>query len=472
MTDLHTVEKSAAIEPGAASDELEVSVPPAVGYMNPEQEARQVKIFCYQCQQKLDVTGLMPFAHINCPSCGTDLIIPEWFDNYLLEEPCGRGGMASVYRALDIALDREVAVKILDQENSGDREVFLNEARTAATINHSGVIPIYTCGIFENQAYLVMQFMPGGSLEQKLLLKKGAPLPVEDVMQWIHDAAEGLEYAARHGIIHHDVKPGNIMLDADGNAKIGDFGIACRQQSDVPSDREAYGSPLYVSPEKISTGTEDSSGDIYSLGASFYHLLTGIPPFQHENLEELLWSRVKQNPVAPHMLRPGISPLISSLIMRMMNRNPELRPGYEEIIRQLNALLHNTETTSFIMPREMPFPKGADGQRKNPNSHSSLRIKSPSVMLKRQRSSAARIPPEDPGQTNDFSQAVRETLSVKSSPVSDPEKQPPKPVNWFLIVLILIAVTVAGFMFFSTIQLVRAVRFSPESVFNQPSERR
>ncbi|MBO4632117.1 MAG: hypothetical protein J5858_09360, partial [Lentisphaeria bacterium] len=137
--------------------ELEISVPAAQDSANLESSDRQIKIFCYQCQQKLDVTGLMPFAHFSCPACGADLIIPKWFDNYLLEEPCGRGGMASVYRALDIALDREVAVKILDPDGFGSQEAFLNEARTAATINHFGVIPIYTCGIYNDQAYILMQ---------------------------------------------------------------------------------------------------------------------------------------------------------------------------------------------------------------------------------------------------------------------------------------------------------------------------
>ena len=230
------------------TSELEVSVP-ADGSAGSPQSVRQVKIYCHQCQQKLDVTGLQPFAHLNCPVCGVDLIIPKWFDTYLLEEPCGRGGMAWVYRALDIALDREVAVKILDPDGSGSAESFLNEARTAATINHSCVIPIYTCGVFQDQANIVMQFMNGGSLEQKLQQKKGAALPVDEVLQWFHDAAEGLEYAARHGIIHHDVKPGNIMLDADGNAKIGDFGIAGRLQAENPDLKaDLYGSPLYISP--------------------------------------------------------------------------------------------------------------------------------------------------------------------------------------------------------------------------------
>lgn len=434
--------------------ELEVSVPPSSEYANPDKTARQIKIFCHHCQQKLDVTGLLPFAHLNCPSCGTELIVPKWFDNYLLEEPCGRGGMASVYRALDIALDREVAVKILDPKGCSSKEIFLNEARTAATINHSGVIPIYTCGIFEGQAYMVMQFMNGGSLEQKLLLKKGAALPVNDVLQWIHDAAEGLDYAARHGIIHHDVKPGNIMLDSDGNAKIGDFGIAARK-NDNRKNRVSYGSPLYVSPEKVATGTEDCSGDIYSLGATFYHLLTGIPPFQHENQEELLWTRVKQNPVAPHQLRTGIPPLVSGLIMRMMHRTPEKRPSYEEIIRNLNALLHHSDNSTLTMRKEMPLPHGYDGGPKSPNSTSSLRVKSPSVVLKRRRSSIARVIPgsADEAERRKLGEAINQA-APSGRPAGGSSSR--EKTSWQLVMLIILAVLASSFMFFAAAQLIQA----------------
>ena len=456
MADLQKNDNGTAGPDQLHPEELAVSVPPAETSPVSGGNVRQVKIFCFKCQQKLDVTGLMPFAHINCPVCGTDLIIPKWFDNYLLEEPCGRGGMASVYRALDIALDREVAVKILNQVGLKYTGPFLNEARIAATINHSSVIPIYTCGIFDQQAYMVMQFMNGGSLEQKLLLKKGSPLPIDDVLQWMHDVAEGLDYAAKHGIIHHDVKPGNIMLDNDGNAKIGDFGIADRKQEEEGPVKESYGSPLYVSPEKVSTGNEDISGDIYSLGATFYHLLTGVPPFQHENLEELLWTRVRQNPVAPHQLRPGISPLISSLIMRMMNHSPEMRPGYEEIIRNLNVFLRSNDAAPVVMHKEIPLPKGSAGAN-SPNSTSSLRVKSPSAILKRRRSSIVRA---EPGTTSE-QEAKPLGKMVADTPVKTRVPALSGKNSWLLISLILTAVCAAGFAAFSTVQMIQAFSFSP-----------
>ncbi len=148
---------------------------------------RPVKIFCHHCQQKLDVTSLEPFSRFACPMCGTELIVPTWFDNYLLEEPVGTGGMATVYRALDIALDREVAIKILKEEvlpASELSDLFLNEARTAATINHYAVVPIYTCGICDGKTYIVMQFMNGGSLEQKQKACENLTVPVNDAVKW------------------------------------------------------------------------------------------------------------------------------------------------------------------------------------------------------------------------------------------------------------------------------------------------
>ena len=317
--------------------------------LNKEKAAarRQLKISCHRCLQKLDVTYLEPFAHFNCPACNGDLIVPKWFDNYLLEEPGGIGGMARVYRALDLALDREVAIKVLNPEVANEKErneLFLHEARTAATINHYAVIPIYTCGTFEEQPYIVMQYMAGGSLEEKLTAGKGL-IPVNDVLQWMRDVAEGLDNASRHGIIHHDIKPGNIMLDPDGNAKVGDFGIA-QALRDTRAEKvfeltKSWISPHYVSPEKVLSGKEDARGDIYSLGATFYNLITGFTPYDHNDVDELIKLRLQKDPVAPHQHRSEIPSEISRLILSMMFRDPEKRPSYREIVKTLNTCLKN-----------------------------------------------------------------------------------------------------------------------------------
>ena len=141
---------------------------------------RKIKIACPGCGQKLDVTELTPFSRIACPACGLSLIVPKWFNNYLLEEPGGKGGMATVSRALDVALDREVAIKIFDPYLAArgvSPDLFLHEARIAATVNHPAVVPIFSCGEWDGSTYIVMQYMGGGTLERRLK-EAGGRLPM------------------------------------------------------------------------------------------------------------------------------------------------------------------------------------------------------------------------------------------------------------------------------------------------------
>lgn len=314
-----------------------------------DDSSRTLKFYCHICGQKLDATGLTPFSKILCPACEGTLIVPAWFENYLLEEPVGQGGMATVYRALDIALDREVAIKLLDKSVLGENiiDIFLHEARTAATINHYAIIPIYTCGMGaqNDQAYIVMQYMNGGSLDDILESQQGL-LPPVTIAQWIHDVAEGLECAARHGIVHHDVKPGNIMLDADGRAKIGDFGIANSVKSAVNEMvREKFKSwvtPNYVSPEKVLYQEEDFRGDIYSLGATFFHMLTNRPPFIHHDVNELAMLRTVMPAPTPISIRPDTPKILNDLIMNMLHLNPLKRPTYPEICATLKKYMTST----------------------------------------------------------------------------------------------------------------------------------
>lgn len=308
-----------------------------------------IKIVCRKCGQKLDVTNCEPFSVFACPHCENPLTVPRLFDSYLLEEIVGEGGMATVYRAVDPALDREVAVKILrDPEDTDEdfRELFLREARTAASINHQAVIAIYNCSVSGGAPYIVMEYMGGGSLEN-VLEKNPGKLDILQVCKWILDVAEGLERAARNGIVHHDIKPANIMMDNDGNVKIGDFGIAQKKFdkfSPLSVTENSWGSPFYVSPEKAKDGIESFYGDIYSLGAAFYHLLTGVPPFsEYEDIEELVYARIDKEPLPPAEIRKDIPVELSRIVMNMMARDPRMRPGYPEIRSSLAAFIKKSE---------------------------------------------------------------------------------------------------------------------------------
>jgi serine/threonine protein kinase len=304
----------------------------------PKDNAGKLKVSCHGCLQKLDVSDLEAFSHVACPNCGADIIVPKWFSSYLLEEHWGIGGMADVYRALDPTLDREVAIKVLNcptDEVEGFGEMFLNEGRIAANINHPAVIPIYSCGEFEKRHFLVMQFMEFGSLEQKL--RKGEIFSVEQVLEWIIDITSGLQSAWKMGIVHHDVKPANILLDADNNAKIGDFGLA-NAIYDIRSEKllnitRSWGSPAYVSPEKLSSGSEDYRGDIFSLGVTIYELLTRKCPFEvSKDSEKMLHCRLNKGVLPPSARRTVIDSELSDFVMTMLDPDPEERPGYDSII--------------------------------------------------------------------------------------------------------------------------------------------
>jgi len=309
-----------------------------------ESEEREVlKIYCHKCHQKLDVTYMEPFSHFDCPSCNEDLIVPQWFDNFLLEERVGIGGMAMVYRALDLTLDREVAIKVLNSElDAGDsRDMFLNEARMAANISSHAVVPIYTCGMFKNSAYIAMQFMPGKSLEN-VIHEQGASIPITDAVKWLKDVSDGLNTAMLTGVVHHDIKPGNLMLDFENRAKICDFGLSQAVGDTKQAASRGWVSPHYVSPEKLVSGVEDYRGDIYSLGATFYHVLSGQTAFNGNNIEDIMRDRLERDPVPVANLRADIPAEINELIMAMLNRDPDMRPAYSQIIEHITMFMMST----------------------------------------------------------------------------------------------------------------------------------
>lgn len=303
-------------------------------------DAQKIKIFCHQCQQKLDVTNLKAFAEVLCPTCATPLIVPKWFNSYLLEEQCGTGGGAVVYRSLDLMLDREIAIKIFKGNDNSTQftKIFLHEGRVTASLNHPGIVPIYNCGQFEGQCFLIMQYMPNGTLEDQV--KQNPKLKIAQVLNWILEVTSALQAALEAGVVHHDVKPANILLDSDNNAKITDFGLAYAlhdvQSQSLLSELGSYGSPDYVSPEKVINGCEDDKGDIFSLGITIYELLTGRKPYKHAcEDEDILEVRESAPIIPPNEIRPEISLKLSSFIMRMMDNDPARRPEYDKVIAEL-----------------------------------------------------------------------------------------------------------------------------------------
>ncbi len=313
-----------------------------------------VKVFCRNCHAKLDLSMFEPFSFVDCPECGTQLRVPERFDRYLLEKVCGIGGMSRVFRAIEPELARRVAVKILNADTEAEEAArFLDEAKIVAKINHPGVIPVYHCGSYHGKKFLAMRFMENGSLEQ---LIKSAEQPPEPIMvcRWILAVAEGLEFAFRQEkLVHHDIKPGNILLTAENEAKLGDFDLAdTREAGDMTTLCYGWGSPGYVSPERLLYGGEDHLGDIFSLGVTLYELLTQELPFGIKGEpEELLELRSTGMYRKLSEIRPDLPGILTELVAQMLTYVPEGRPEYPELIETLREcilLLENGEEPSLV----------------------------------------------------------------------------------------------------------------------------
>ena len=302
-------------------------------------ESEPLRICCRNCRTRLDVSELEPFSVVECPVCGTHLRIPKRFERYILEKPCGSGSSTTVYRALDPRLDRRVAVKVLNRVDAESEELgqrFLSEAKLVASLNHPGILPVYNCGIFEGQPYLVTRFMEWGDLED-WMRHRDLP-PPSTLLRIIASIAGALQYAyAKAKIVHHDVKPANIMLSTDYESRLGDFDLADIREPGDFSPCIGWGSLGYISPERLYLGGEDARGDVFSLGATLYELLTGEAPFGLEGEPTELYER-RRDMAFPALstLRPELPKGLSDLVTSMLDFAPDRRPSHMVVARSLN----------------------------------------------------------------------------------------------------------------------------------------
>ncbi|WP_345009623.1 serine/threonine-protein kinase [Streptomyces shaanxiensis] len=253
---------------------------------------------------------------------------------YRLGDSIGRGGMGEVWRAYDETLARHVAVKLLLPQDSDPTATsrFRLEAQTAARIDHPNVVGVRDFGEHDNQLYLVMELVEGDSLA-RTLARSGA-LPAERVARVAAEAAAGLAAAHRQGIVHRDIKPGNLLLDADGTLKIGDFGIA-RFLDDpgaaLTATGQIVGTSLYLAPERALGQPAGPPSDVYALGCVLYQLLTGRPPFHADTAVAILHQHLDAAPVPPRELGvPGLPPAFENYLLGLLAKDPEHRPTAQQ----------------------------------------------------------------------------------------------------------------------------------------------
>ena len=289
----------------------------------------------------MNVSALPPFCNVKCPACGEQTRVKVKFGPYTLVRRHAIGGMSMVFVANDATLHREVAVKILSEEFSADERritAFEEEARITASFSHPHVVRVLTTGKAFGRFYIAMEFVPGGHFEHQI--RERGKIPEEEMLPLAIEVAQGLKAAHSAGLIHRDVKPGNILLDAEGHAKIVDFGLALVTQGGKAQATEIWATPYYVPPETIEGSTEDLRSDIYAFGATVYHALAGRPSCGEETMVTDVLRAAKRKIVPLGVAEPSLSAETCRIVDKAMAFNPSDRfSSYDELIAQLEIAL-------------------------------------------------------------------------------------------------------------------------------------
>ena len=256
---------------------------------------------------------------------------------YELQELIGGGGMADVYRAQDLLLNRPVAVKILHEQFKSDTEFinkFNREAQAAARLSHPNIVNIFDVGVMDDAHYIVMEYVPGRTLKDRI--KQEGHLSVGDALQVAKDIARALAHAHANNLVHCDIKPHNILMMPDGSAKVADFGIArAVTESTMTYTGNVVGSVHYFSPEQAKGTLITPKSDVYSLGVVLYEMLTGALPFTGETPVSIAMKHLQEEPVSVRQLDSAIPPVVEAIVARAMSKDPAMRPAAAEFMHDI-----------------------------------------------------------------------------------------------------------------------------------------
>lgn len=286
---------------------------------------------------------------------------PRVVGNYEVGEELGRGAAGVVYHATHRLLGREVALKlfpICKKSGQARRSGFLREVRAAAKLSHPNILPTLDAGEAEGLPYLVMELVPGGETFQHRLEREG-PFDSQEAARAIAAVARAVHYAHGEGLLHRDLKPGNVLVPEDGEPRLGDFGLVS-EVGEAATRGRLVGTPAYMSPEQLRTEDLDPKSDIYSLGATLYTLLTGEPPFLADGLVELSVRVLQDTPEEPSRRRADIRPGVEALCMRCLAKEPAERPGADELAEGLERgprLLHGQDLAPLPAQERLISPR-------------------------------------------------------------------------------------------------------------------
>lgn len=296
---------------------------------------------CHACGVEMDVSALRPYTKCSCPSCGAESRIKREFGHYTLMRRHAEGGMSSVFGAHDNTLDREVAIKVLNTTYSSDEKriaAFEHEAKLTASLSHPNIVKVYTTGKAYGCFYIAMEFVSGGHLEQ--IIRTRGKIPEKEMLKLAIEVAEGLRAAFDSGLLHRDIKPGNILLDSDGHAKLVDFGLSLVTQGGKATAEEIWATPYYVPPETIEGQEEDQRSDIHAFGCTLYHALAGQPPCSETTMATEKLRHAKRNVIPLSLADPSISRETAKVVDKAIAYEAENRfQSYEDLLSALKRSL-------------------------------------------------------------------------------------------------------------------------------------
>ena len=297
----------------------------------------------------------------------SDTLINTLFDGrYRIVRKLGSGGMANVYLAEDEDLGRRVAIKILNDRYANDDlfiERFRREAKSAAALSHPNIVSVYDRGEAEGTYYIAMEVIEGRSLKE-LIMTRG-PLPIPQALAYTHEMLEALRFAHRHGIIHRDIKPHNILIGE--RLKVTDFGIARAGASQMTEAGSIMGTAQYLSPEQARGAPVTAASDLYSVGIVLYEMLTGKVPFTGDSAIEIAMKHLNEPPKPPSKIRPEIPEELDAVVLRALSKNPEDRYQTAE---EFSEDLHRVEAGLPLAPGDLggghcpPGRSSAHGRRR------------------------------------------------------------------------------------------------------------
>lgn len=372
---------------------------------------------------------------------------------YRVEDKIATGGMSTVYRGLDIRLDRPVALKVMDARYANDSQFltrFQREARAVARLTDPGLVTVYDQGLDAAHPFLVMELVEGGTLRE--LLRERGPMPPHAAAAVLRPVLGGLAVAHRAGLVHRDIKPENVLISDDGEVKLADFGLVrAVAEAGITSTSVILGTAAYLSPEQVSSGIADPRSDVYAVGILAYELITGATPFSGDNPLAVAYLRMDHDVPLPSSAISGVPPQFDEFVARATARNPADRyADAGEMAEDLDAI-----TAELALPKfRVPAPK-TSAQHAAATAHHSRLAAAPTTDHRQPVKNATRQLVREPEEwqpdphpvayDDEYDQAPRQFAGIDINDFAWARQRARRAVVfWVLAVLILTGLVAAG----------------------------